>query len=338
MMAAATPTSSGPTFGEPSPHVPVLLDDVVQALQPHAGALYVDGTFGAGGYSAALLDAADCRVYAIDRDPAAIDRGRVFAARYPGRLEILEGRFGDLARLLTARGVAVVHGVVFDLGLSSPQLDEAARGFSFRADGPLDMRMGASDVTAADLVNRLPESELADIIWRYGEERHARRIARAIVHAREAAPIARTLELAAVVRKVVHRAPDGIDPATRTFQALRIHVNDEIGELRRGLVAAEHLLAPGGWLAVVSFHSLEDREVKAFLRARSGGTGGSRHRPEPGAARTPSFRLASRRAVRPSDAECRRNPRARSARLRAAQRTEAPAWPAIFDDQVEGRS
>ncbi len=316
-------------------HVPVLVDEVVAALAPRDGGLYVDGTFGRGGYSTALLQAADCRVYAVDRDPDAIRHGREIAARHPGRLELIEGRFGDLARLLTARGVAVVHGVVFDLGLSSPQIDDAARGFSFRGDGPLDMRMSAEGPSAADLVNQLPEAELADIIWRYGEERQARRIARAIVRARAAAPIARTLELAAVVRQVVRRSPDGIDPATRTFQALRIRVNDEIGELRRGLVAAEQLLAAGGWLAVVSFHSLEDREVKAFLRDRSGGAGrGSRHRPDAAVRRAPSFRLATRRAVRPSETECRANPRARSARLRAAQRTEAPAWPAVFGDDA----
>ncbi|HTY68661.1 MAG TPA: 16S rRNA (cytosine(1402)-N(4))-methyltransferase RsmH [Alphaproteobacteria bacterium] len=314
-------------------HVPVLVDEVVAALAPRDGGLYVDGTFGRGGYSAALLQAADCRVYAVDRDPDAIRHGREIAARHPGRLELIEGRFGDLARLLTARGVAVVHGVVFDLGLSSPQIDDAARGFSFRGDGPLDMRMSAEGPSAADLVNQLPEAELADIIWRYGEERQARRIARAIVRARAAAPIARTLELAAVVRQVVRRSPDGIDPATRTFQALRIRVNDEIDELRRGLVAAEQLLAPGGWLAVVSFHSLEDREVKAFLRDRSDGAGrGSRHRPDAAVRRAPSFRLATRRAVRPSETECRANPRARSARLRAAQRTQAPAWPAVPSD------
>ena len=319
--AATTPVA------EPSPHVPVLLDEVIGVLQPRDGGLYVDGTFGAGGYSRALLNSANCRVYAVDRDPAAIARGHDLAARYPGRLELLEGRFGDLVRLLTARGVAVVHGVVFDLGTSSPQLDEPARGFSFRADGPLDMRMGGAGTTAADVVNRLPEAELADIIWRYGEERHARRIARAIVRAREAAPIARTLELAGIVRGVVRRSPDGIDPATRTFQALRIHVNDEIEEIRRGLVAAEQLLAPGGWLAVVSFHSLEDREVKTFLRERSGGSDrGSRHRPTIGGARAPSFHAVTRRPVRPGETELRVNPRARSARLRAAQRTEAPAW------------
>jgi len=318
-------------------HVPVLVHEAVAALEPRDGRLYVDGTFGRGGYSTALLKAADCRVYAVDRDPDAIRHGREIAALHSGRLELIEGRFGDLTRLLTARGVAVVHGIVFDLGLSSPQVDDAARGFSFRGDGPLDMRMGAEGPSAADLVNELPEAELADIIWRYGEERQARRIARAIVRARAAAPIARTLELAALVRQVVRRSPDGIDPATRTFQALRIRVNDEIDELRRGLVAAEQLLAPGGWLAVVSFHSLEDREVKAFLRERSGGAArGSRHRPESGIRRAPSFRLATRRAIRPSDTECRANPRARSARLRTAQRTDAPAWPAVFSDAHSG--
>jgi 16S rRNA (cytosine1402-N4)-methyltransferase len=328
MSPAADHPKADPALAAPTVHVPVLLDEVLRAIQPHAGGLYVDGTFGAGGYSKAILDTADCRVYAFDRDPAAIARGRELAQRYPGRLELLEGRFGDLQRLLTARGIAVVHGIVFDLGLSSPQIDEPARGFSFRADGPLDMRMSAAGASAADLVNTLPEDELADIIWRYGEERQARRIARAIVRAREATPIARTLELAAIVRQVVRRSPDGIDPATRTFQALRIQVNDEIEELRRALAAAEQLLAPGGWLAVVSFHSLEDREVKSFLRARSGSQDrGSRHRPDRAGGRAPSFRLTMRRAGRPGDAESRANPRARSARLRAAQRTEAPAWP-----------
>jgi 16S rRNA (cytosine1402-N4)-methyltransferase len=322
-MTAAAP----PNIGTAS-HVPVLLPEVLQALQPRDGGLYVDGTFGSGGYSAAILDAADCRVYAVDRDPAALARGRDLSARHAGRLELIDGRFGDLTQLLAARGVAVVHGVVFDLGTSSPQLDQAERGFSFRFDGPLDMRMGTSGATAADLVNRLPEAELADVIWRYGEERHARRIARAIVKAREATPIERTLELAALIRQVVRRSPDGIDPATRTFQALRIRVNDEIDELRRGLAAAEQLLAPDGWLAVVSFHSLEDREVKDFLRERSDTAArASRHMPDTGTRRAPSFRLLSRRPIRPGEAELHSNPRSRSARLRAAQRTVAPAWP-----------
>ena len=307
-------------------HVPVMLDEVLRVLQPRDGALYVDGTFGAGGYTGGLLHVAACKVYAIDRDPHAMERGKDLVGRFAGRLELIEGRFGDMERLLTARGIAGVDGIVFDLGLSSPQIDEPARGFSFRSDGPLDMRMSKDGASAADLVNRLPEAELADVIFQYGEERHARRIARAIVAARTQAPIARTLELAAIVRQVVRKSPDGIDPATRTFQALRIKVNDELGELQRGLAAAERLLNPGGWLAVVSFHSLEDREVKTFLRQRAGEADrGSRHRPEI-VRRAPSFRLASRKALKPSDNEIRLNPRARSARLRAAQRTEAPAW------------
>src|SRR5258708_21375339 len=203
MSPAADPPRADPAIAAPSPHVPVLLDDVLRVLQPRTGALYVDGTFGAGGYSKAILAAADCRVYAVDRDPAAIARGRDLAQRYPGRLERLLGRFSDFAQLLTARGVAVVHGIVFDLGTSSPQLDEPARGFSFRADGPLDMRMSAAGASAADLVNSLPEAELADIIWRYGEERQARRIPRATARARPAAPIARTFQLAAIRRQGV---------------------------------------------------------------------------------------------------------------------------------------
>jgi 16S rRNA (cytosine1402-N4)-methyltransferase len=324
--AAPQPPADPPASGRVA-HVPVMLDEVLRVLQPRDGALYADGTFGAGGYTGALLQSSACKVYAIDRDPQAIERGHDLARRFAGRLELIEGRFGDMERLLTARGIAAVDGIVFDLGISSPQIDEPARGFSFRSDGPLDMRMGADGASAADLVNHLSEAELADVIFQYGEERHARRIARAIVAARSEAPIARTLELAAIVRRVVRKSPDGIDPATRTFQALRIKVNDELGELQRGLEAAERLLAPGGWLAVVSFHSLEDREVKNFLRQRAGDADrGSRHRPETGLRRAPSFRLAGRKALRPSDAETRLNPRARSAKLRAAQRTDAPAW------------
>jgi 16S rRNA (cytosine1402-N4)-methyltransferase len=308
-------------------HVPVLLAEVLEALAPRDGALYVDGTLGLGGYTRALLEAARCKVCGIDRDPQAIAAGAALAARHPGRLELINGRFGDMERLLTARGMTQIDGVALDIGLSSPQIDEPARGFSFRHDGPLDMRMGADGPSAADIVNTADEATLADIIERYGEERFARRIARAIVAARSEQPITRTLQLAEIVRGVVRRAPDGIDPATRTFQALRIYVNDEIGELRRGLAAAERLLAPGGRLAVVSFHSLEDREVKAFLRRRSGGEGGvSRHRPVQTGTRAPSFALLTRRAVRPGQVETESNPRARSARLRAAERTAAPAW------------
>ena len=307
-------------------HVPVMVTEVVQALAPRDGALYVDGTFGAGGYTLALLEAARCKVCGIDRDPQAIARGADLAARHPGRLELINGRFGDMERLLTARGVTQVDGVALDIGVSSPQIDEPARGFSFRYDGPLDMRMGDDGPTAADVVNGADEATLADIIERYGEERFARRIARAIVAARAAGPITRTAQLAEIIRGVVRRTADGIDPATRTFQALRIYVNDEIGELQRGLAAAERLLAPGGRLAVVSFHSLEDREVKSFLRRRSGDAGVSRHLPTPGKQRAPSFALLTRRAVRPGEAEIATNPRARSARLRAAERTAAPAW------------
>lgn len=302
-------------------HLPVLLDEVVAALAPHDGATYVDGTFGGGGYTAALLDAAQCRVIAIDRDPEAVARGAAVAARYRGRLRLVEGRFGEMARLLRGEKVA---GVALDLGISSPQIDDPARGFSFRADGPLDMRMGRDGESAADLVNTASEAQLADIIREYGEERFARRIARAIVARR---PIARTGELAEIVRAAVpHRDPSGIDPATRTFQALRIAVNDELGELDRGLAAAEQVLETGGRLAVVSFHSLEDRRVKDFLKRRSGvAPKGSRHLPAT-VAPEPSFRLLTRKPIEPSAAELQRNPRARSARLRAAERTAAPAW------------
>ncbi|MGE0724694.1 MAG: 16S rRNA (cytosine(1402)-N(4))-methyltransferase RsmH [Alphaproteobacteria bacterium] len=310
----------------PGGHTPVLLAEVVGLLQPRDGAIYVDGTFGAGGYSAAILDRARCRVVGIDRDPEAIARGQDLAARYGDRLTMVEGRFGEMDRLLAERGVDAVDGIALDLGLSSPQVDTAERGFSFREDGPLDMRMERHGATAADLVASLDEASLADVIFRYGEERHSRRVAREIVGARADAPITRTGALAAIVRRAVPRSADGIDPATRTFQALRIAVNDELGELERGLVVAERLLAPGGRLAVVSFHSLEDRTVKAFLRARSGGEGGSRHRP-PASRPAATFRLATAKAIRPTAAECAANARARSARLRGGERTAAAPWP-----------
>jgi len=310
-------------------HRPVMLTEVLAVLSPRDGGVYVDGTFGAGGYSRAILEAADCIVWAIDRDPDAIRRGEDLAAAYPGRLRLVHGRFGEMAALLRERNVTLVDGVALDLGVSSMQLDEAGRGFSFRADGPLDMRMDTAGPSAAVAVNTLPESELADIIYRLGEERHSRRVARAIVTARKMAPITGTLALAGIVRQVVPRSRDGIDPATRTFQALRIYVNDELGELDRALVAAEALLAPGGRLAVVAFHSLEDRRVKAFLRARAGAIPRtSRHLPatqEEG--RAPTFSLIKGGAIKPSNDEVEGNPRARSARLRAATRTAAPAWP-----------
>lgn len=314
-------------------HVPVLLREVLEALAPRGGAVYVDGTFGAGGYSAALLDAASgCRVVGIDRDPAAIRRGEALASRYPGRLTLVEGRFGDMARLAgDAAAPGAVAGVALDLGVSSMQLDEAERGFSFRHDGPLDMRMSGDggDESAADLVARLPEAELAELIRALGEERFARRVARAIVIARAAAPIRTTAQLADIVRGAIPTREPGLDSATRTFQALRIAVNDELGELDRGLAGAERLLAPGGRLAVVAFHSLEDARVKNFLRQRSGaGATVSRHAPPTAAGtRQPSFRLLARRAIRPGADEIARNPRARSARLRTAERTAAPALP-----------
>jgi 16S rRNA (cytosine1402-N4)-methyltransferase len=310
-------------------HVPVLRDEVLMALSPRPGGRYVDGTFGAGGYARAILEAApDTRVWGIDRDPAAIERGRALAEAFPGRLRLIRGRFGDMAEI--AAEAVPADGVALDLGVSSPQVDDPARGFSFRADGPLDMRMGPDGPTAADLVAGLDEDELAETIRDLGEERHARRVARALVRARAEAPILTTGRLAEIVRRAVPRSDDGIDPATRTFQALRIRVNDELGEVARGLAAAERLLGPGGRIAVVSFHSLEDRMVKGFLKTRSGMVAApSRHLPpDPTAMRPPTFRLLSRRPVVPGDAEVRANPRARSGRLRAAERTAAPPFPA----------
>ena len=307
-----------------SPHVPVLLAEVLAALAPGNGELMVDGTFGAGGYTLALLKAATCRVIAIDRDPGAVARGRQLARQWDGRLDIAEGRFGDLSGLLAARGIERIDGLALDIGVSSMQLDQAERGFSFAKDGPLDMRMEATGPTAADLVNTTAEADLANIVYRYGEERMSRRVAHAIVEARRIEPFSRTVQLAAVVRRAVPKSKDGIDPATRTFQALRIAVNDELGELERALAAAERVLAPGGRLAVVTFHSLEDRVVKEFLKARSGQAAQpSRHLPAAITPPPPSFTLLSKRAVRPGVEECARNPRARSAKLRAALRTRA---------------
>ena len=303
-----------------------MLAEMLAVLAPADGEVHVDATFGRGGYSAALLDAAHCRVEAVDRDPAAVDAGRILAARYLDRFVLRHGRFSRLDALVAGP----VDGIAFDLGVSSPQLDDPVRGFSFRTDGPLDMRMDQDGPNAADAVNRLPEAELAQIVREFGEERHARRVARAIVAARSDEPIRRTLQLAEIVRRVVPRAADGIDPATRTFQALRLYVNNELIELDHGLAAAERLLRPGGRLAVVSFHSLEDRRVKQFLAGRSGaGPGVSRHVPvRPTGRPAPTFRLVHRKALTPRPAETIANPRARSARLRAAVRTAAPLWEA----------
>ncbi len=312
-----------------APHKPVLMHEVIEALQPRDGAIYVDGTFGAGGYTRALLEAAECTVWAIDRDPDARQYSDALAQEFPGRVTLLRGCFGDMQALLRDVGVSAVDGVAIDLGVSSMQLDDPARGFSFRADGPLDMRMGQDGMSAADVVNTMDEAELADVIYQYGEERASRKVARVIAEQREVEPITRTNELAELVRSVVRKSKDGIDQATRTFQALRIHVNDELGEVERGLRAAEAVLAPGGRLAVVSFHSLEDRLIKLFLRDRSGGQPkGSRHMPFNGAVpeNAPTFRLIKRSGIAAGDKEIRENPRSRSARLRWAERTQASTW------------
>jgi 16S rRNA (cytosine1402-N4)-methyltransferase len=319
---------SAPGMSAAAGHVPVMLAEVLGLLAPKDGRTYLDATFGGGGYSRAILEAAACTVFALDRDPDAIARGAALAARHPGRLHLIEGRFGDMVSLLADRGVAALDGVVFDLGVSSFQLDEAARGFSFRAEGPLDMRMDRAGPTAADLVNTLPERELADLLFEFGEERHARRVARAIRRARAEAPITTTARLAAVVRAAVPPSADGIDPATRSFQGLRIAVNDELGELARGLAAAIALLAPGGRVVAVSFHSLEDRIVKRGLAEAAGRAGNpSRHDPAALAAArpAPALRLLTPKPLRPTEAESTANPRARSARLRAAERVAEAA-------------
>jgi 16S rRNA (cytosine1402-N4)-methyltransferase len=304
-------------------HVPVMLAEVLDALAPRAGGVYADGTFGGGGYAAAILEAAPCTLYALDRDPDAIARGAALAARFPGRLHLIEARFGDMLDRLAERGVTGLDGVVLDLGVSSFQIDDPARGFSLRFDGPLDMRMEKQGPSAADLVNVLPERDLADLLWTLGEERASRRIARTIVAARAEAPVTTTLRLAQVIHSVMPRDPSGQDSATRSFQALRIRVNDELGEIERGLEAAARLLSPGGRLVVVAFHSLEDRIVKRFMAEAAGrGTGASRHDPAALArsAAPPRFALVTPRAVAPGAAETAANPRARSARLRALRR------------------
>jgi len=309
-----------------TPHVPVLLGPILGAVAPVRG-VWLDGTFGAGGYARALIEAGAERVIGIDRDPTAIAAGADLVAQSGGRLDLYQGRFGELDRIAAEAGAPQLDGVVLDVGVSSMQLDRPERGFSFQKDGPLDMRMGSEGPTAADLVNDLPEAALADILFQLGEERASRRIARAIVAARAQAPITTTRDLAGLVERTLPAArPGQPHPATRTFQALRIAVNDELGELVRGLFAAEAALRPGGWLAVVTFHSLEDRIVKRFLTERSGGAPrASRHAPATDEAEPARFRPSPRRPILPDAAEIATNPRARSAKLRLARRLEAPA-------------
>ncbi len=308
-------------------HISVLLREVMEVLSPKDGGIYVDGTFGAGGYSRAILEAADCHVFGIDRDPLAISKGQKMADEFPGRLIMIEGCYADMEELLAGQGVAAVDGIALDIGVSSMQIDEAERGFSFMREGPLDMRMSGKGRTAAEIVNEESEAELARIIFVYGEERRSRAIARAVAERRELAPFKSTVELAEVVASVVRPTGKGIHPATRTFQALRIVVNDELGQLVKGLAASERLLTPGGRLAVVSFHSLEDRRVKNFLSARSEGRARpSRHVPVSDEGPAPTFKLIKRGTIKARPDELAVNPRSRSARLRGAIRTNASAW------------
>jgi 16S rRNA (cytosine1402-N4)-methyltransferase len=305
-------------------HIPVLGRRALELLAVRDGGIYIDATFGAGGYSRAILGAADARVIGIDRDASAIAGAARLSHEAGGRLALVRERFSNLASVARGFGHTPVDGVVFDLGVSSMQLDEAERGFSFRLDGPLDMRMDRSGPSAADVIAALSERELAAVIFLLGEERHARAIARAIVRSRGEAPIRTTRQLATVIERVAPARPSAIHPATRTFQALRIFVNEELAELATALAAAESVLRPGGRLVAVAFHSLEDRMVKTFLVERARGRGGSRHRPETAHAE-PTFHLLTGRPVTPDADEIAANPRARSAKLRAAERTSAPS-------------
>jgi 16S rRNA (cytosine1402-N4)-methyltransferase len=325
------PTAMGDRRGTQR-HIPVLLPEVLAALAPQPGERFIDGTFGAGGYTSALLEVAEnTQILAIDRDPRAIAAGQELVRASTGRLRLLEGTFGTLDSIAETAGFAPVDGVVLDIGVSSMQIDEAERGFSFQKDGPLDMRMSGSGPTAADVVNDEEDARLADIFFHLGEERRSRAVARTIARQRVEKPFTRTSELAELAERVLGREKiAGRHAATRIFQALRIYVNDELGELVQGLTAAERVLKPGGRLAVVTFHSLEDALVKDFLRARSEAVRqGSRHLPPAESPdRPPSFSVSMRRPTAASEAETAANPRARSAKLRSAVRTEAPPWPA----------
>ncbi len=331
--------------GGPAPHIPVLARAVIEQLSPRDGGVYLDGTFGAGGHTRLILQAADCRVIGLDRDQSAIALGADLVARSGSRLVLMQERFSEIESAMRATGVTQLDGILLDLGVSSMQLDQAERGFSFRNDGPLDMRMGRDGPSAADLVAHANERDLAAIIATLGEERFARAVARAIVRARASAPIETTGALAGIVSRVVRGKPGEIHPATRTFQALRMFVNDELGELAAALQAAEQALAPDGRLAVISFHSLEDRIVKQFLAQRGKAPAVSRHQPLAGGP-APSFRVLTAKAIVADAQEIAGNPRARSAKLRAGARTDAapmglaisgpPPLPAL-DDVMRGR-
>ncbi|NOX74194.1 MAG: 16S rRNA (cytosine(1402)-N(4))-methyltransferase RsmH [Alphaproteobacteria bacterium] len=325
MLKKSSQTSEAPS------HIPVLLEPIMAAIAPVSG-VWLDGTFGAGGYTRALLDAGAARVLAVDRDPDVFLRAERWAAQYGERLVMIAGEFGQLDMLADQHGALPLDGIVLDIGVSSMQIDEAARGFSFAKDGPLDMRMSQSGTSAADIVNGADEKTLADILYQYGEERASRRIARKIVNSRKTSPFTTTAELASVVASCLpHPKPGHPHPATRSFQALRIAVNDELKQLVDGLVAAENALRPSGILAVVTFHSLEDRIVKRFIQARSGaGPRGNRFAPELDID-LPRFERLTRKAIGPSGDEMAQNPRARSAKLRMARRLKAPAG------RVDGR-
>jgi 16S rRNA (cytosine1402-N4)-methyltransferase len=328
-----------------SRHVSVLGREAVEFLAPHAGGVYVDATFGAGGYSRRILEIAGTRVIGIDRDRTAIAEAFDLVDRADGRLTLVQDRFSNLAGVCAAEGAPQVDGIVMDIGVSSMQLDRAERGFSFRQDGPLDMRMGQEGASAADVIAVASEKDLANIIYIFGEERHSRAVARAIVKARQDKPIGTTKVLADIVSGVVRARPNEIHPATRTFQALRIFVNEELDELQIALHASESVLRPAGRLVVVTFHSLEDRIVKNFLSLRAKQGGGSRHLPEVGQT-APSFEILTKRPVVAGDAEIAANPRARSAKLRAAQRTANAShhedtsfdWPTLRSVMKGGRS
>ena len=317
--------------GHQIPHIPVLKDEVILALSPKDNEVFIDGTFGAGGYTRAVLEIADCKVYAIDRDPWAIKIGQAMEREFPGRLKVLEGQYSNMVDLMAAENISSVDGITLDIGVSSMQIDDGERGFSFQKDGPLDMRMGAEGETAADVVNTYAEEDLANLFYQLGDEKKSRLIAKAICEKREEDPFARTLQLANLISEIIwvkrKKGKKYIHPATRVFQALRIHVNDELGELKEGLNASEALLKEGGRLAVVSFHSLEDRIVKSFLIEKSGNLPNtSRHLPSLATeVKLSPFKLLKKGAIKPEKEEEAINPRSRSSRLRVGVRTSLKA-------------